>query len=211
VAELSDFYPHILPEVPGCPNIVVDFAINNTLNDFCTVTRLWSQTLTPISSVADQMDYTVAAVTGADFVRFERVAFDGVPLTQRNLDQLDGLYPAGWADLTGTPLHCVTNSDGSLSLVPAPAAVVADGIKIRASLAPSATGTTFPDLLFRRYSVEIAAGVKASLMSMAGKPWSNPDMALTYSAIYESGRSDAMTFEARGKGRAKVRTLAQFF
>jgi hypothetical protein len=211
MADLSDFHPYILPEVPQCPLAVVDFAISNTLNDFCTATRLWSAELDPMDSVANQMDYTVTPPTDSELVRLERVSYDGHQLKCLTLDQLDLIYRSSWLDLTGTPIYYVLTGTETLSLVPAPAAALTDGITIRVSLTPAPDATTFPDLFFRRYSAEIAAGAKAALMSMVDKPWSNQEAATRYGALYAAGRDDGMTFKAKGHLGARTRTAASYF
>lgn len=211
MAALSDFYPHILPEVPECPRPLVDFAIRNTLIDFCKETKIWVQALTPVDAVALQMDYALTPPTDTELVRIERVRYDGATLTPKTQDQLDAIYPNGWADLTGTPEYCAITGVDTFSLIPAPTDALTGAIAIRSSLMPSASGAVCPDLILRRYAVQIASGVKAALMLMPEKRWTNADLAEVYGGAYESGRASAMDLAARGQLRVPLRTVANFF
>jgi len=211
MATLSDFNRFVSPEVGNCPDVMVEFNARNTLIDFCRFTRIWQEELTAIDSVANVPAYSPAPPTDSEFVRFERISYLTTQLIPKTQDQLDAIYPNGWALLTGTPVYYTATNTGTLTLVPAPAATTVGAITIRASLMPSQIGTTFPDLIFKRYSVQIAAGIKSAILGMVGVPWSNPQAAAILFDDYQVGRANAMDFEARGLWRARLRTAGNFF
>ena len=61
-----------------------------------------------------------------------------------------------------------------------------------------------PAVMLSAYAEVIAAGVKARMMAMPGKEWSNPQMAAYYQERYRKGVADARWEKCRGQGAMEV-------
>lgn len=177
------------------------------LRDFCTRTKIWIGTITAFNTVADTQAYAVTPPANSEVVRFERVKFNGVPLEPTTEDDLDASNKA-WEAQTGTPTHYFSRDGVGLSFFPIPSVV--GQVTARASLRPSATADSFPDLL-NTHLDHITAGVKAALMLMPMVAWHNAQVGAVYAALYEVGVNAASVSAFHGLTRSKRRTIPQYF
>lgn len=207
----SAFYPDVLPELPGAPDIVVDHWLRNAAIEFCERSRILIEDLDPESAVVGQGEYDLVPDVGRDIVEVIDVSYNGVALRPRSVDYLENTYGGDWGARLGVP-DCYTQlTADKLLLVPAPSAALTDAIKIKVALKPSATATGIDDWLFIKYRFGIAAGAKAKLMSMAGNvPWKSPDHVPWYQAQFDAAIADAIDRAKKGLVRAMPRFSGGF-
>lgn len=213
----SQFYPDVLPELPGAPLPLVDHWLRNAAIEFCERSKALVQTLTAIDAVASQMAYVlpmpadggIAPVTLYELVQIVSVRFNGAKLTPKAPLFLETKYD-DWEAEVGEPEHYTQADTGSVLLVPAPADAVVGAIEVRAALKPAADATGVADWLYSQYRLALCAGAKAKLMAMEDKPWSRPDRVALNLAAFEEAISNATSAASDGHVRSRPRFSGSF-
>lgn len=213
----SEFYPDVLPELPGAPLPMVDHWLRNAAIEFCEESKALVLNLEPVDAVAEQMEYLLPMPDdggGTPVVLYELVEivsarFSGEKLTPIVPLELEKKYD-DWEAEVGTPEHYTQADTFNILLIPAPTDAATDAIEVRAALKPTPSATGVSDWLFSQYRMALAAGVKAKMMALSGKPWSNPDMALFYSGVFADAISTATTRTSDGHTRATPRFNGSF-
>jgi hypothetical protein len=206
MATWDKWFPDVLPQVPGCPNPVVRHELRRAAQALLTATRAWQENLAPLPVAAGQDEVTIAPTTPAQqqIVRIESVWLDGQRLEPVTPDELDGATTDNWGTHTGAPSRYLQLTPGVLTLYPTPAANAITGLLVRVSLCPSDTATTIPDDLALRYSDEIQVGARARLMLYPNKPWSNPQLGITYAQDFNGAIGAAAAKAARAQVRGRI-------
>lgn len=187
----SEFYPYMLPELPGVPAIMVDHALNSVAIDFMVGSGLQIADLAPIDIVAGTASYTLASpVDGTVVDMIKNAWYNKRLITYVSMDEL-AQRPTYWPDETGTPTNFTHDQQGAVILFPKPDASLTGGLNVKASLRPSGSATGIVDWIFDRYVNELAAGAKAKLMIQPGKSWSNGELAILYQGVYNSAKANA--------------------
>lgn len=170
MATQSDFYPLILPAVPGCPYPTVDLAINRAAIELCEQGRVWEEVLTPAALVADAESYTLALPASSVLVCVRNVRLDGRALTP----------VTSWIEFNGRtaqpamPTHYAIH-DSEIVLYPAPSAEAAGRqVTISATLKPTFNAASLPNVLLAEHMGTVAEGAKAFLKQMTGTAWFDP-------------------------------------
>lgn len=213
----SEFYPDVLPELPGAPWPMVDHYLRNAAIAFCEESKAFVLTLDSVDAVAEQMAYLLPMPDdggGTPVVLYELVEIVSARFSGEKLDpivpvELEKKYD-DWESEVGTPDHYTQADTLNILLIPAPTDAATDAIVVRAALKPTPSATGVSDWLFSQYRPALAAGAKAKMMAQANKPWSNPDMALVYSDIFADAISMATTRANDGHTRAKPRFSGSF-
>jgi len=206
LVDLDGFYDHILPEIPGYVRTLVDQEILSVCNDFCMRTRLWRETTT-LDVVEGDATYVVTPASTALFMEVRYAEYNGKKLDVFTVEQIDS-DPTfeGWRTKTGEPEAVVVVDEDEVLLYPIPNADLASGLVIESIMATAPDATQVPNFLVTRHHDTIAAGVKANLMAMGKKPWTDRDMSQKYAADYEGGVSKAAWRQALGRTRMPART-----
>jgi hypothetical protein len=207
IIPFSTFAPDVAIEVPGCPQPLIEHHAMHAVSLFCKETRRLRETLPAVSVVANQGAYSVTPSSpNFKVVRVENVLLNGEPLAPISESELDAEMP-DWRTQTGVPCLFVWY-DEKLQLVPAPSTAATDALVVRISytLDVSVSQTGFDKLLYQEYSDGLAAGIKARLMAIPGRGWSNPELAAFYQTAFKvaiaKGRLDA----SGGLTRSRLRT-----
>jgi hypothetical protein len=205
----DDFLPYVLPDVPGCAEIVAIQAIRNTAIDFCEKTMVVETDLDPVSLVVGVTDYDLeppAAHLVTKIVRLfyrnrelKPVARDDINVASfYNPDAIDKEQP-------GQPQRWTQKDTKTITVWPEPKESEAGALTIRAALKPTRASTSCDDILFEDYAEYIAAGAKARLMLVPNKAYTNPNLVVTQNQLYMQGVNMARQRAARGHTRANMR------
>jgi hypothetical protein len=73
----EQFFPDLMPNVPGCPESVAEHAIRRAVQMFCEKTRAWRVVMDPIEAIADTDEYDLPLDRNTELVRIERAQLDG--------------------------------------------------------------------------------------------------------------------------------------
>lgn len=172
MAALSEFHKLIAPEVPGCPQPVMNEAILRACIEFCERTSVTDETVT-VATVAATAEYALTFTTGYTAHRLIYVRrSDNTELTRSSREIFDvntGAVEAG--DAT----HYYLSTAGKLVLGPIPDAI--ETLTVKAVTKPTRTATTVADSLADHWGPAIAAGAKALLYAQKGTAWYDPNEA----------------------------------
>lgn len=210
---ITAFYPHILAELPKAPKVLVREYIRQTCISFCEETLINRQIQTPYVTVANQRDYNFTQPTNELVYKVMSAELAGVPIDYETPEALDIHYP-GWRKPTnvlqvGAPAAVTQLNATSFMLVPTPT-VSAQEIVLDVACKPTNTADSVADILFNEYYQEIAWGVKAQLMIMSDKPWTNAAQGVAYGKMFADAIIQTSNRQQEGFGRPRIRTRAQF-
>lgn len=210
MATLSDFYPYVLPEVPGCPEPTVDIAIRSALIEFCEKSLVVQRDLDPLTVVKGIVDYDLEPPTDQLVSKILRVWYKGAELSPTAPDNISApevynrLFTGASVERSDPRIY-LQKDDVTVSVYPIPKDTVANGLTVRVALKPTRAAEAIENVLFQDYAEAIAHGAKYRLLSMASKPWTNGPAASASFAAYNAGINTARQRASRGGTRADVR------
>lgn len=205
------FLDDVLPELPGCSADLALRQIRRVVNDFGFQTRYLKLWLDPISVQAGLATYSVVpADPDLQLVRPEEVRYLGDELDPISIDELNAEVP-GWRTESGEPRIYAREDDDSIKLVYIPTVAATDALTVWVSVTPDfgAVGG-FAKVLYDRFADGIAAGVKARLLAMPKKPWTDPVTAEKYARDYAIEIALAKQQADKGHSGARRRTRTYF-
>jgi len=208
MALIADLQPFILPEVQEASLPLIDSMARRKLRDFCSRTKVWKSSITPLNTVANTQSYTMTPPAESEIVRIETVRYNGMILDPTTEEELDDEYH-NWTAMTGDPKRYFTRDGITLSLFPLPSAI--GQITARVTLKPAAATLQYPDMLYSKYLDAIVAGIKADLMLMPNVAWHNASVGAVYESAYEASIGNGSVDAFRGMSRARRGTTPQFF
>lgn len=206
----EEFFPWVLPEVPGCPEIAAIQAIRDATINFCEMSLAHQVDHDPVGVVAQVADYDLEApVTGTRVIKVMRAWYKGQELQPGAPDQVrdPSLYNqsiGGYVTTYSTPKAFTQKDADTFSLLPIPDQTLASAITMRVALAPLRTSTGCEDFLYEQWVEPIASGAVAKLQLSAGKPYSNPAAAAINQARFMQGVNAARQKANRGYTRASL-------
>lgn len=210
MATLSDFYPYILPQVPGCPELTADVAIRSALIEFCEKSLIIQRDLDPVTVVKGIVDYDIDPPANQLVTRVMRVWYKDKELTPTAPDNVNSsevynqLFPD--ADKSRSdPRIFLQKDERTFTIFPIPMDTVANGLTVRAALKPTRTTETVEDVLFEDYAETVAQGALYRLLSIPGKPWMNGPASAAALAMFNSTINVARQRASRGHTRADLR------
>lgn len=207
-AALTTFARYVRPDVLGCPEIVILDAILRAGIEFCKRTKVSKENIA-ITTIINTAAYPLVTASPTNTIVDE--------VLNVNRDLYSTLRPSSVFEIeamrydiqTGLSYYYYLDNNNQLVL-----GLVPNGIETLTAVVktiPTDNATTLPDVLARRYKLEIAAGAKAMLMLDAGKQWSNPKYAAVHQGIFNAGIDLANVREARGNSMKPLRTRTYQF
>jgi hypothetical protein len=204
-AALSTFAKYVRPEVPGCPEIVIQDAIRRAGIEFCKRTKAIKETVT-ITTVVDQARYAIELEEGIEVE--EVLAVKRAGADNLNASSFDEFTEHHMDRDIGTPNYYYLDGN-ELVLGDIPDAV--EDLDVIVRVRPSENATTLPSELGNRYLMEIAAGAKSFLMFQRNKTWTDLEGAASNNSVFQKAISDANLREAKGGARKPLRTTMHSF
>lgn len=201
----SQFFPDVLPEVPGCPDPMLERALLRSAQDFCAGAHVWRVWLDTITTIASVTEYDIELAAHSELVKLERAAMDGRPLPVITPEML----PDDWHTSASARNGVFTHDRKTLTLTTSPAAGLA--LRVEATLKPSNNATGVEDFLFDQYVDQIAMGALARLMQKSAMPWSNPAKGLELERQFEQAIAGINFQRWRAFSSALPRAAARTF
>lgn len=199
---VSDLFPHVEPDVIGCPYPTMAAAIVHSAFQLCDRSGVWSELQDPLTMLNGVSLYELDAPTDAVMLRVSGAWVDGSTLEPIRFPAPSALrgFPRGY--------HAAVDR-GSITLHPTPGQ--SGTLVVRAVFAPKLTATTLPDFLVSRYLDGLVSGAKNRLMLMPGLAWSNPQLAVYHENVFNTGvataRDDVLTDGVGGSVFARPRSF----
>ncbi len=187
MATLDVLYPEIVPEVMGCPSPMIDHAIRRAAAEFCEKSTAWREAL-PNITLTDgvaEYDLDLPADSRLVVIRDKEVRLNGNVLNP--ITNPADMNPTR----TGIPSHYAQRSHSAIILWPTPNSADGAVLTIYATLAPSHSAATLPDILVDRYYEAIAEGAKAILKRMPNQPWSDAARAADHYQLFKTKTAEA--------------------
>lgn len=203
----TDLFNEVLPELPGVGQDLAANAIRNAIIEFCFGSWCWRYFMDPMPVLANLNTYELDPPPGAEVAQTLLVKVDGKELEPTNEDDLTALFPR-WQTETGTPRRYLTDDPSQIILAPVPDTKIPNGLVVTVALQPTRTSTTFPTWIWSRYFDALAAGAKARLMAMPGKPWTSPQLFQLYRGQFEAAMAGAKVESLKSLSRGPLRTTS---
>lgn len=194
------FFPDLMPNVPGCPEVAAERALLRASQRFCELTFAWRATLEPITTVAGTDEYELGLPERTEFIRVEEANFNTreieVSMPNARRGRCSGRDFVECMDGKTIVMHPVPAATGSLVL--------------KVTLKPSDRAIGVEDFLFDQYSMVIAQGAEGLLKQHAQKQYSDATGPSVWQAF--EGRCATIKMKLwRGNARNNARTTPNFF
>lgn len=200
----DQFYPYVLPQVPGFVLPTVDIQLRLAAQEWCERTLCWREWLDDVTTTATDLQYDFEVDTDKQVVQLLRATLDGQDLEVLTPDQL----PSNWRTAAaGCDRGIFTIDRVSFNVVPQQAADLV--VQTEVALKPSITARGVDDQVFSQYVNEIANGAIGRMHMMPGAPWALPNSPLPaqFQAAIDKTASDVW----HAHSRAPMRIRASFF
>ena len=176
------FRPTIIPNVPGCPDFVIENAVLLAAREFCKDTRIWQD------APGDE-EVLIIDVAGEDIVYALTVPEDsniiGIAAVLRNESPMSpGIEYA----------LDVQTASVIFAYAPSPE----DEIKVRRVYKPARTAATVPDFLYNEFEEAISNKALSDLVAMPGKPWTNLALVGDFRQKYQSSVHETISRAMKG-------------
>lgn len=162
MAVWSDFHPHALVFVPGCPDPLLEQELRGAAIEFFRRTRAWRQWLDEITTTSGVRQYPIVLPSGSEIVRIEQATADDRPIEV----QIHHAQRADPATVQSSDYALASDDRRTLTILRDVAA--GTRLRLQAALMPSLTAAGIPDDLFAQHVDAIVAGARYRLKRMPG-------------------------------------------
>lgn len=180
VIELTELYPHLLPELNGCPKPLVLSKIRDVLIHFFEQTQAWTEEIDRIPLVADIDTYDLDAPSLGRIETIKLVTLNGVELVPYE----DYVMPSkGEITLINTPV--------------ADSAATDDGLEVEVVMKPRRDSTQISKCIYEDHYQTWVHGVLSKLQMMSKKAWTDLNSAKYHDMEYWDGIAKARVDQNR--------------
>jgi len=201
----SDMVDLVAPDVPGCPDVVIERAILNATRTFCQKsTWLRLHDIGPITPIVDVENYDFSASLPA---LVEVVSILGAYQGKQTLNPLPSSLIARNKSLTAT--HFLHPGASHVGLYPIP---MDAGLPVYLVVAikPALTATGAYSALLDEFEQEIVHGAKAEL-KLQPQPWRDVELADYHMKEFRAGCGKALIRALRGNTGTGYRISPEVF
>lgn len=160
----------ILPELPGCDDLMVRIKLGAALREFCRETNACVVTM-PAKVIHNDKGY--------DYIYAPPAPEGMVVWSILSINNFDGTLVERGNGYVGRGIIVIGRGARD------------EFVNVSYSVCPKAGGEACPEWFVERYSEAITAGAMYKLLSMTGKAWSDPNRATQYGAEYADAISEA--------------------
>lgn len=205
MAVWSDWYPDILPHLPGCPVPIVDHELRRASQVFFEGSRAWKMKLDAIQVRSNEEIVEIdTGDASTNIVRIEHAWYDGNPIDVLTPEQMFDSFSGDWHNHTGIPVAIVQFEPGVVRLYPLPNSNASIGLVVEASVKPSNSSKGIPENLRIKFFEPIAAGAKARLMNYPNQAWTNFELGMALSSVFDSEINKARLNASLSYGRGRI-------
>lgn len=209
MAAYENFFPNILPEVPGVAEMVAENAVRNAVIEFCEKSLILQRDHDPITVVQNIVDYDLEPPTGYIVVKVMKAWLENAELTPlapdfvREAAVYNRLFSSYEAN-TDRPRAFLQKDERTVSLWGVPDKNYRSGLTMRVALKPTRAATTVEDVILEDYAETIASGALYRLMMSAGKPYTNTELAAVHKGLFQQGINVARQRATHGQVRSTL-------
>lgn len=198
----TSFLPEVLPQVPGCAEIVAVNAVRNAAIEFCDNTLFWQASQDPVTVANTDFPLLLTGVAGARVTQVLTCVVDGTPIDPTTMDALENSVPFWRTKVASSPSNYFLPDPYNLSLYPMLDTGVSVELVLRVAYTPTRVATGIEEYVYQKHLEVIAAGALNKLMVQPAQPWSNPELAAFYREKFMKGITDASIDASKSFGRA---------
>lgn len=193
---LSVLVNDVLPEVLGCPYPLIETRVKDVLADFCEGTDAYNSGFRKNVLATDPTtpNRQITVAVPAAFAEWKPsdilgLRIDGVPYDTKRRVIIDDL--TNIADIEENRVKFWYPATAA-SIIMYPFNAVAVQVYLQVAFKPLTTVTSVEDTFYQEWRDAIASGVKARLMVMPRKPWTNAQLSSHYQDRYDDAKSSAI-------------------
>lgn len=201
------FLPEVLPNVPGCADIVAINAIRNATIDLLERSLAFKETQDAQVVAPADFPMDIEAPSGMRVVAVTAVQAGGVPLDPVTHDAVS--TSEGGVAQTGSPIGYYMPTPETVTLDPLPNASVS--LVLTVACTPTRASTGVESWVYQRHLEEIASGALARLLAQPMQPWSNPDLASFHLNRFENAVSRLRISAMKSFGKASLIVKPRMF
>ena len=207
---IDEFFPRVLPYVPGCSEPLARQAILDSAIRYCEKTLILRQSLDSFNTIKNLVSYDLESPNNQMRVaRVLSVTIDG--------KEVKGIFEEDvplLSDDEGKPTGFYTtrvDSEFVLNLYPKPDRKYK--VVVTVALAPTKRATALEDDLYNVWSDGVIAGAIASIAKVPNMPFSSMDVAMAkemeLAKYMQESRVESYYGRVRGGTRVKTRPLVR--
>jgi len=214
---ITEFSKEVQPDVIGCPKVLVDKAVVDTIIKFCTDTHLLEKTIEQdvVTADVDTTDNYSVDITVSDYIANVKpltiieFKIDGSRFETSYIELLSVLGDIDDYPIVGTKYYTIVD-DADFRFY---------GIEakdqtffLKAAFAPVDTITTIDDTIYRRWHDAIESGAKSKLQAMPKKDWTDYQAAAYNLNVFNDGIASAKISHGQGytKGNTRPKSMRFF-
>lgn len=175
----------VLPGVIGCPEILIQQELLNTLQDFCGATWIINRAVLATSTTAVNVNY---ALENYEICHILRLKIDHIEWTAKRREAVDDTDDMNDIKEYRTKFW-YPGSGGVITLMPFDTPPTE--IRMRVAFRPTMQANMVEDKFYDDWHDTIVAGTKAALMLMPKMVWTDPQYGKYFDGKYIDGKDAA--------------------
>lgn len=210
---ITNWYTHVWPDVPMCPNPKIKEALIDAAREFLRETELWTEQLELLNINSDEAEYDMESPLG-EVVSLDHFSIesDGVfyrksPISEIAIDENPDERDDWRSQTAEDPDVGFVGQKLKIRLVYIPNIDITAGLKIWVNLMPFEWAEAVPKILWTHYKEIITSGAVSKLLMMANKPWTNPDLGAAHGVAFSESFLKARQKKFSGFTRHRTRDI----
>lgn len=200
------FYPDVLPDVLGCPELTAERHLLRAAQRFCRETRCWRDELDPIVTNATNNLYDLTWPDNAMGVELIAATLDGEDIA---LEVADGTTLGDRLKGMSGRKRVLTLDLATVTVLPKPSA--GQRLVLSAILKPSEDAAGVPDAVADQHMQAIATGALSTLLAINKAAWANPGLSQVRAQEFQTKINDARSRSWKANTNRNPRVRGQFY
>ena len=211
----ADMVPRLASSVPGCPNLVIEYAIRDAAIEVCERTGAWRYKQADVTLTAGTFEYAfVPPDSNSEVHSVLTSTINDSPIKFITIEQAHRLYadyPSSDSDDRATPRYLVYVSADKFQTVPVPNSSPTYKVKMHVALKPVRTATAMDKGVMDDLEDVIMHSALQHLLVLPERTWSDRELA-SYHAKQSAFKSAERRARANvGPGRAVQTAIGSSF
>lgn len=212
MATIDDVIQDVRVFVKNCPDLTIKYALRRAVQEFCRESWIYQQTV-QLTPVANQevypLDLSIDRIIDVKAVQYNSVAL----VNRRGVDAIPSPLNTGGTQ----PYEYIFEPPNLLMLQPVPNNITNPttntpyDLFVRLVLSPTDSKDHVPEVIYRNYKQQLAAGAIAYCMFMPQEVWSNPEAGMMFNTTFRYGYNEAKRRQMFGSGAGGTRVRPRSF
>lgn len=213
---LDVFLSRLLPQVPGCPDILAKQSLLDSAIEFCEETSVIQSTSSPQTVTAGTATYSLTLPTQQAVSTTLKVWYNTTLLYPATPEQITDIlaYVSAAGSSTaarGTPSAYYEFTPGVLGIYPTPITTSALAFSARIATKPLRSATTLEDVLYNDWVEGLVGGAIGRICSTPGQPFSDAGRSAAGYSKFWMDVAKATNVALRGRVRSSIAVRGPVF